>query len=99
VAKDIFERLAKGRPAPLTKQEISPAQRLLDWLQRWNKPTVCMGDIRQHGPNSIRDRKIAADAAETLVRTGWLRPAKLHRYDMLKWEVIRKPIVAPDIST
>jgi hypothetical protein len=98
MAKDIFERLAATRPAP-SKEEPSPAQKLLDWLQRWNKNTISTRDIRRRGPGSIRDRKTAVAAAETLVQNGWLKRLEPHQYNMHKWEIVRRPpIVAPRVS-
>ena len=39
------------------------------------------------------------DAAEVLVKNGWLEPAESHRYDMRKWRVIRRPpIIAPKVG-
>jgi hypothetical protein len=99
---NLFERLDRGRPKPPTKevQEISPAQKLLDWLQRWPKPTVSWRDIHNQGPTAIRDQKIAIAAAEVLTQNGWLAPLKGWRYDMHKWQVIKKPpIIAPKVST
>jgi hypothetical protein len=79
--------------------EIQHAQRLLDWLQRWDKPTVCGRDILQYGPYSLRNPKKAIASAEILVRNGWLAPAKKHRFDMHKWEIIRKPIIPTTLAT
>jgi hypothetical protein len=104
VAKNIFERLRAGRLAAEKTvserdQKIQHAQRLLDWLQRWDKPTLSTRDIRQYGPGPIRDRKSAIDSAEILVRNGWLTPVAKHRFDMHKWEIIRRPIVNPEVAT
>src|SRR5262245_554327 len=104
MAGSLFDRLSAGRPQPIDEaikrpQKIQHAQKLLDWLQRWNKPTVSWRDIHNHGPRPIRDRKSAIDAAEILVRNGWLVPLKPHRYDMHKWQIVRRPpIVAPEVS-
>jgi hypothetical protein len=99
MGRDIFERLAKERPALSTKEEPSPAQKLLDWLQRWNKNTISTRDIRRRGPGSIRDRKTAVAAADTLVQNGWLEHVEPHQYNMRKWRIIRRPpIVAPRVS-
>jgi hypothetical protein len=97
----LFERLAERRSPPPTKKarEPSPAQKLLDWLQRWTKPTISIRDVHIYGPGSVRDRKSAVNAAEVLVKNGWLIPMKPHRYDMHKWQVVRKPIAHPIIST
>ena len=98
----IFKRLEKVRP-PGDKtiqrpEKIQHAQKLLEWLQRWNKPTVSWREIHNHGPNPLRNQKVALDSAEILVRTGWLTPLAPHRYDMHKWQVVRRPIVAPEVS-
>jgi len=72
---------------------------MLDWIQRWAKDTICIRDVRQYGPNSLRNPKSMIDAAEVLVKNGWLEPAESHRYDMRKWHVIRRPpIVAPKVG-
>ena len=79
----LFERLDKGRPAlPTEKATKQPAQKLLDWLQYWTKPTVSARDICIYGPNSIRNRDKAIEAAEIPVKTGWLIPNKTRRHDM-----------------
>src|SRR5262249_12042147 len=65
---NLFERLAQGRPAPAEeKVKVDPAQKLLDWLQHWSKPTISTRDIHIYGPNSIRDRESAVNSAQTLV--------------------------------
>jgi hypothetical protein len=96
-AKDIFDRLERGRPSPIEKaQEPSPAQRLLDWLQHWDAPTICARDILTYGPRP-RDRESTFNAARILVENGWLSPAPTHRYDRHVWVVIRKPIIQPTV--
>ena len=73
----LFERLNRGRPPPTRKaQEPSPAQKLLDWLQHWSKPTVSARDICIYGPNAIRDRQRAIDSAEILVKTAGSSPSR-----------------------
>src|SRR5262245_16867665 len=95
----LFERLDKGR-APTTQkaQEPSPAQRLLDWLQHWTKPTVRARENCIYGPNPLRDRKRAIDSAAILVKEGWLIPIKTRRYDMCEWQIVRKPIIHPTVA-
>ena len=97
----IFERLAKGRPAPPPeeKAKVDPAQKLLDWLmQRWPKDTVSRRDISNHGPRPIRNKQSAIDAAETLERYGWLVPAPTHRHDRRVWKIVPKPVVRPTVA-
>jgi hypothetical protein len=92
----LFERL---RPRPAKKvQEPSPPQKLLDWIQRWNKPSVCARDIRIYGPSALNDPKCALAAAEVLVKHGWLIPLKTWRRDRRQWEIVRRPIVHPTVA-
>jgi hypothetical protein len=99
---DLFERLAKGRP-PEEKdkqpQKSPPAQRMLDWLQRWNKPTISVRDIRIWGPRIFRDPKKAIDTAQVLVRNQWLIPTKPRRREPYRWQVVRKNIVHPTVES
>ena len=43
----LFDRLNKERPAPgpEAKKPHSDAQKMLDWLMRWPKPTVSACEI------------------------------------------------------
>src|SRR5262249_26883721 len=91
--------LAEPEPAPVEKaQKISPAQKLLDWLQRWGKDTVRVRDIRVYGPRPIRNPKCAVDAAKTLVKYGWLTPVWAHQKDVDEWRIVRKLIVNPKVG-
>jgi hypothetical protein len=97
----LFERLDKGRPPPAENRlnEITPAQKLLDFLQQhWTKPTITSREICRSGPNAIRNQKNAINSAETLVKAGWLIPNKTRRRDMHEWLIVRKPIVHPTIA-
>ena len=99
VAKDIFERLAEGRPPqeptpPPTPLPTPPAAlRLLNWLQHdWNQPTICARDIYRHAPRPLRDdRKSALEAAEILEKRGWFIPLKAHRHDRKRWQITIGP--------
>ena len=101
---DIFKRLDAGRPPSVEKAPArSPAQKLLDWLLRWDKPVVRVCDIRIYGPYALRNQKnkSVTDAAEVLVKNGWLAPVQdetTRRRRGHKWRVIRKPIAHPTIA-
>src|SRR5262249_18998194 len=83
------------KPKPPKKD---PAQKLLDWLQRWNKPTISIRDIRIYGPRSIKKPEIAISSVEILVAHGWLTPLQTRRRDWRHWQVVRKgPIVHPTV--
>jgi hypothetical protein len=89
---------ADDLPPPKPKPDKDPAQKLLDWLQRWNKPTVSVRDIRIYGPKSIRNRRGAIDTAEVLVKNKWLVPTKPHWPHTYRWEIIRKPVARPTVA-
>jgi len=98
----IFDRLSRGRPAPPPEEKTKPdhAQRMLDWLQRWPKPTINSKEIYQYAPYSIRsDREIAIKTAEILTKHGWLVPLPTRRRNERHWRVIRKePILHPKVA-
>jgi hypothetical protein len=87
---NLFERLDQGRPASVEKsQEISPAQKMLDWLQKWNKDFVSARDIRIYGPSLIRNQKDAVATARILVRNGQLTPIGSRKPYLHKWRIVR----------
>ena len=101
---NLFERLSANQLSPAapspTKEvrELPPAQKLLDWLRHRNKPTISARDICVYGPNSIRNPKSAIEAAEVLVKAGWLIPDPTPRRNMYKWQVVQKPVVYPIVA-
>jgi hypothetical protein len=97
----LFERLSRGRPQPVEEKTKQPdnAQRLLDWLQRWDKPTICAAQILMFGPRSTRKRKDADDATQILERHGWLVPQKTSQRNWRQWQIVRKPIIHPTIAS
>jgi hypothetical protein len=83
-------RAPKDRANTVKAHRSSPPM-LLDWLRtRWPGTTVCARDIYRHGPNPVRDRKVALNMAEALVGQGWLIPIKTHRYDRKAWQIVGK---------
>ncbi len=96
---NLFERLSAGQPSAAEKaQDRSAAQKLLDWLQRWEKPTVRVRDIRVYGPYALRNQKSVTDSAEVLVKNGWLIPVQTRQYNGHKWRIVRRPIADPSIA-
>jgi len=89
----------ESKPIKKETQETSSAQKLLDWLQRWTKPTITVRDVHIYGPRPLKGRKNVTAAAEILVQNGWLTPLKAHQYNMRKWQIVRKPpIIAPRVD-
>ena len=80
-------------------QKPLPAQRLLDWLLYRNNPDLRLRDVLVYGPRSLRSRERAIDSAQVLEKEGWLAPIKTRRRDMHQWEIVRKPIIRPTITT
>jgi hypothetical protein len=89
---------ADDLPPPKPKPDKDPAQKLLDWLQRWNKPTVSVRDIRIYGPKSIRNQRGAIDTAEVLVKNKWLIPIKPCPHGSYAWKIVHKPIIRPSVA-
>jgi hypothetical protein len=98
VAPTLFERLGRLPPTTKRAQEVSPAQRLLDFLQRWPKDTISARNIRQFGPRAVRAQRSEIDSAEVLVRHGWLAPAESHRRDRRVWRINRRPTIHPIVE-
>ena len=97
---NLFDRLNKGRPPSTQKaQKPEPAQLLLNWLQRWRRPSVRMNEILVYGPTAIRKKEHALNSTKVLVDHGWLIPVKTRRPDMLEWQIVRRPIAHPTIAT
>ena len=94
----------KDQPEPKKTSEVSPEQRLLDWLQRWPKETVTARDMQQFGPKEMRNQRGMIDAAEVLVRHHWLAPVQTRRRDTREWRIIRvhptaaTPVVHPTVA-
>jgi hypothetical protein len=94
----IAESLKEERTPPTTKAQKHPAQKLLDWLQHWTKPTVRARDICIYGPRP-RDRESAINSAEVLARNGWLIPTQTRRHDSREWQIVRKPVIFPTVAS
>jgi hypothetical protein len=97
MSKTIFERIRQ--PPPIKKaQGISPAQRLLDFLQTWDREIISTRQVRIYGPRCSRSRKTAIDAIEILARHGWLTRVKDTQSNTLQWRINRRPIANPVVA-
>jgi hypothetical protein len=98
-ARHRSEKASEDQPRPETNTVSSErAQKLLDFLQYWTKPTIRARDICIYGPNPIRDRERAISSAEILVKSGWLVPIKTRQRNMYAWEVVRRPVLYPAVA-
>ena len=97
---NLFDRLDVRRPPAGEKtKQPDPAQRLLDWLQRWNKPTICAREILMYGPRATRKQKDADDATRVLQKYGWLVPLETNQRDWRRWQIVRQPTIHPTIAS
>jgi hypothetical protein len=99
---NLFERLDQGRPVPEPKPVSQPgkdsAQRLLDFLQRWRKPTIRSADILIYGPRCTRRQEDADNAIAILTKYGWLIPQKTNQSNWRLWRITRKPTIHPTLA-
>jgi len=95
----VFERLRRPAAPAEEKAKVDPAQKLLDWLQTWNKPTICAREILMYGPRSTRKQKDADDATRVLQKYGWLVPLKTNQRDWRRWQIVRQPTIHPTIAS
>jgi hypothetical protein len=97
---NLFERLDQGRPTEVkVKQpDKDPAQRLLDFIQRWPKPTIRSADILIYGPRCTRKQENADNAIATLTKYGWLIPQKTNQSNWRLWRITRKPTIHPTLA-
>ena len=100
-ARSVFAKyIDEPGPTPSVEkaQDHSSAQQMLDWLQRWPKPVVNRRDVRAYAPRALWDRQTMINAADVLVKNGWLVPIEPRRYDGFRWQIVRKPVVRPIAS-
>jgi hypothetical protein len=95
---NIFDRLRP--PAIKKKQEISPPQALLNFLQRWPRDLICLRDLRIFGPRMVRAEQSVIDSSiALLIRHSHLAVAPSHRRDRHVWKIIRRPVASPIITS
>jgi hypothetical protein len=94
-ARDIFDRLNRGRPPrqfKISNSELArELQKLHEWLQHSDRTSIRLRDICYLGPTSMRKRVKAISLAEILSANGWLIPIKKpRRYDRREWQIVRR---------
>jgi hypothetical protein len=97
----IFEKLAKHRPSPVKEKTNQPdhAQRMLDFLLRWPRPSISVPEMMTYGPKPRKNAEETLKLASILERQGWLTPKKMPRKDMRHWDITRRPVVHPKLTT
>jgi len=97
---NLFDRLDRSRPPAEEKTEQpDPAQKLLNWLQKWRRPTITPRQIRIYGPKYFRSQERVLGTAEALVRYGWLTALKPRGKNTHEWQVVRKPVIHPLVGS
>ena len=99
---NIFDRLAKGRPAVLAEEKAKPdhAQKMLDWiLNKWPRPSVSTSDLMTYGPKPRQNAEETLKLATILEKQGWLTPKSMPRKDQHHWNIPRRPIVHPKLTS
>jgi hypothetical protein len=98
----LFSRLDKNRPTTTTtelekaEQPLKNLELLLDWLlNRWPKELITLRDIQAYGPGPVRDKKVAPNLMRILAARGWVTTVKPHRYDMMRWKIVRGSTFQP----
>jgi hypothetical protein len=71
----LFDRLEPAEER-VKQPSQTPAQLLLTWLQKWNRPTIRMNQILVYGPSCTRKREDAISATKILTEHRWLTPSK-----------------------
>jgi hypothetical protein len=94
----LFDRLEPAEER-VKQPSQTPAQLLLTWLQKWNRPTIRMNQILVYGPSCTRKREDAISATKILTEHRWLTPVETRRSNMLEWQIRRQPLVYPTIET
>ena len=83
-------------PTPEIEQPTKePAQKLLEWLLRWNRSTVSISDLLTYGPRAVRPRDLALSSAQTLVEYGWLQPLETRCRNQRQWKILRQATLHP----
>jgi hypothetical protein len=80
-----------SKDAAIPVRNLSPAQRLLNWIQHdWTGATISGRDIYRYSPRPIRNQNSnAIEMAKILAERGWLAPTKSHRRDRFVWQIMR----------
>jgi hypothetical protein len=96
---NLFERLAaKGRPVEEKTSQPDLAQRMLDFLLRWPRPSISTSDMMIYGPRPKQNAEGVLKLATILEKHGWLTPKSTPKKNMRHWNIVRRPIVHPTLD-
>src|SRR5262245_18345176 len=99
---NLFDRLARTRPTPAeekTNHEVDHAHRMLDFILRWPRESISTADLVIYGPRPRKNVEEVLKMAAILESQGWITPKSTQRKDMRHWNIVRRPIVHPKLTT
>jgi len=84
------------KPPP---QQPDYAQRMLDFILRWPRPSISVPDLMTYGPEPRKNAEETLKLATLLERQGWLTKKDMPKKNMKHWTINRKPFVHPKLTT
>jgi hypothetical protein len=76
------------------------AQKMLDFVLRWPRPSIATTDLMTYGPKPRQNAEETLRLATILEKHGWLAPKKMPRKDQHHWNIIRQhPTVRPELTS
>jgi hypothetical protein len=88
----IFARLNRSRPAPVEAkiEQSHYAQRVLDFVLRWPRPSIAATDLMTYGPRPRQNAEETLRIASILEKHGWLTRIPTPRKDQNHWNIVRQ---------
>ena len=90
---NLFDRLRRPPAAEAAIEQPSkdPAQRMLDFLQRWPGESISRTEMMIYGPRPKKNAEEVLKLATTLEKHGWLTPKSTPQKRMRHWNIVRRP--------
>jgi len=88
-------------PPPKTEpQQPDHAQRMLDFLLRWPRPSISTSDLMIYGPRPKKNAEEVLRLATILEKHGWLTKKDTPKKNMRHWNINRRqPVVRPTLDS
>jgi|SRR5215472_3038703 len=97
---NLFDRLDARRPPVEQKlQQPNHAQRMLDFILRWPRSSISVSDLMTYGPRPKQNAEGVRKLATILEKQGWLTKRDTPKKNMLHWNITRRPIIHPELTT
>jgi len=72
---------------------------MLDFILRWPRPSIATTDLMTYGPKPRQNAEETLKLATLLEKQGWLTKKDTPKKNMLHWDITRRPIVHPELTT